>query len=253
MSKEGVGQAECLVLRERMQEVGVRAVLFDLDDTLFKTYFTEGRRIYKVALEAKLGYELVEKEFMAEWYGQWRELKKTHGVHPRFHRQISEVMAAKYGFEPLPDDLEAAYGDMCEVIYKTVPEEMPGTKETVAALKEAEIGVYVVTHAEEDWTELKLSNWQGVFDGVHCVDVNNHKDAAAWAEALEEFGLSPAEVAVVGDNVEADIEPMARLGVRYKFRMSASWGPTSQPLPAETWEIDNLYQIVEFFLDGKGE
>lgn len=248
MSKEANGaEVDENNLGERMAQLGIKAVLFDLDETLFKTYFFEGRRIFKRALEAEIGEDLSEDKFMDDWYKLWKGLKKDHGVHPRANRIVSEMMVEKYGRTQMTEDLEAAYVAMCDLIYHTVPEEQPGMKETIEALKQAGIGVYVVTHAEKEWTEFKLSNWQGTFDGVFCVDVLGEKDVQAWALAMEEFCLSPVEVAVVGDNVEADLLPVARLGVRYKFRMSASWGPSSK-LPAETVEVDDLEQIIEFFL-----
>lgn len=265
MSKEVViAESDVERLRRGFEELGIKAALFDLDDTLFKTKFKEGAEMYKQVLEQEIGIEIDNDKFVDEWFSLWFELKKVHGVPVRLNRDVTEEMSARYGARAMTTRLEEAYESMMEFLYKTLPEEMPGASRTVAMLRKAGVKVYVVTHAEEEWTHFKLSTWKtkerwleyGIEDGdevvagVFCVSVDKHKDIDAWIEALESFGLSPAEVMVAGDNVAADIVPMARLGVRHKFRMSASWGPSTKPLPAETVEVDDLYQMVESFLKG---
>ncbi len=235
------------LLKEVFKEEGIRAVLFDLDDTLMRTYFREGRLVFMRALEKTIGREIEEKDFMAEWYELFKLKKAGYGVSPNTFLGISQEMTRKHGGDVDDPLLATAFDEMIEVIYETVPENIPGAFEAVQIIKAAGVDVGIGTHAEYDWTWKKLKNWRGEFRAVHCIDVYGPKDARGWLELMNIMGVDPTQVAMVGDNIEADIIPGQELGVKHLFRVASSWGKAKN-LPEGVHEVENLEEIIEIFL-----
>lgn len=245
--KENESQIGINALTEALERKGIKAVLFDLDDTLTKTYFTEGRRIFKEALEELARVEIDEPSFMAEWYSSFRSLQAEFGVHPETTTMVAKMMADKYGVAYGDERLQMAYGAMWSQMYDVIPGAMPGAKETVLALRQAGLEVFVVTHGEAEWTRRKLSEWLDLIDGVVCVDVRKKKDSYQWGLAMQAYGVSPLEVMVVGDNLEADIKSASDLGVTHLFRVAVRWGK-AEVLPEGVNEVMDLREILEVLM-----
>ena len=80
-------------------------------------------------------------------------------------------------------------------------------------MKAADRRVFLFTHAEEPWTLWKLEQTGliGKFDKVECFSVNEVKSVQQKA-ALENLGIDPRRLLVIGDNVRGDIQPLYELG-----------------------------------------
>jgi FMN phosphatase YigB (HAD superfamily) len=233
-------------LKEVVVKEGLKAVIYDLDDTLTRTYFTEGRKIYMKALEELIGQPIDEEKFMKDWYNDFKNSKPLFQVNPLTHQHTSKKMAAKFGVDFNDERLQLAYQEMWRVIYESIPENVAGAFESVQMFKAAGLDVGVATHGQYDWTWLKLTNWRGEFKKVHCIDVNGPKGPSQWLEAMELMGAKPVECIVAGDNVESDILPALELGVKHVFRVAASWG--SSPLPEGVCEVHDLREMVSILI-----
>src|SRR5688572_6459985 len=90
---------EAGILKEVFKKEGIKAFLFDLDDTLTKTYFSEGRRIYMKALEELSGQPIDEKKFMKDWGAHFEFSRHAFNVNPLTHYRTSIEFAKRHGID----------------------------------------------------------------------------------------------------------------------------------------------------------
>lgn len=87
---------------------------------------------------------------------------------------------------------------------------LPGIREAVAAVA-ARFRVVLVTKGDLFHQERKVAS-SGLADLFHRIEIVSEKDPATYRRVLGEFGLAPAQFAMVGNSLRSDIEPVVRLG-----------------------------------------
>lgn len=222
-----------LELRETMSRLGIKCILYDLDDTLiytseiFKACMDE--YITTVAIETGMDKNLVAKllqEINDEEY-------LTKGVNPKRWDSVVERMALL-----IPDWAEEILGnlDILHKIYTIEPKLRPGVKKTLKTMEEAGIKQGLITHANVEWTNRKmdaLNLWEH-FNTVVIVGEDGHKGPENWKQGMDELGFLPEECLIIGDSLKGDVISGASLGARTMWLQNGS-----------TWSVYKVGQVPE--------
>ena len=198
-----------------------KAVLFDLDDTLYE-YAPCNRRGLAAAREV-LGsaFEIPAQEFHAlhdEVRGQLaRELRGQAASHNRalFFKRMVEAVAG--GLHPAAADLvRRMYGSYWEAFYERM-QPQADAPEVLAALKASGPLALVSNHtALPQLEKIAALGFDGLFDAVvTSEEAGVEKPAARIFEvALERVGAGREEAVMIGDDPETDIAGAAAFGMK---------------------------------------
>jgi putative hydrolase of the HAD superfamily len=215
--------------------VGYRALLLDLDDTLFDR--TAALRAWsEVVARAQLGRPLTESE--------WRVLVEIDG---RGHRSREDM--ASDARERLGLSIDA--GRFGHVLGEHVVREA-GVVETIAALAET-MRIAIVTNGGSAQRE-KLTAI-GLEEVVHMVFVSSEIGTAKPALAIFERALrwtehAPADVLFVGDDPVIDLAPAASLGMATAWRCRDHAWPVE--LASPTHRIDSIAELASLCQNRRG-
>ncbi|WP_204059203.1 HAD family hydrolase [Microbispora corallina] len=197
----------------------IRAILFDLDETLF-----DHRRA--VAYAATRWTEALSPghELLMETPALWLDLEDKHL--PAWHagecsfaeqrrRRLREFCGRLC--LPVPADLDAAYGEFL-LHYEDAWTAFPDAAATLDALEGRGLTLGVLTNGTPVQQEAKLRRI-GLLDRLDPVLTpdalgGNFKPAAeCYLEAAAKLGLRPQEVLLVGDNLMLDAVGPTRVGM----------------------------------------
>jgi len=201
------------------RERNVQKILFDGDDTLWKTV-----PIFRSQMEKC--YDLLAKTDIMpreDWKNKITEINNAlfeeHGVNPNRWDILVGELAHSY---PLTPKILSEAKNIFSTIYQTPPQFIEGTEAGLNFLKNIDtVELGVITHAGREWTWkkyqwLKLDrflNWDDIF----LVDENGHKTKESWQKGMEYHRVNPENCLVVGDSPRADINPVCELGVEHCF------------------------------------
>lgn len=209
-------------VKEKLEKLGIKAVLFDLDDTLIYTqeifykYIVE----YSTVVAQQTGKSFTEVKSLLDEINI-EEYKKM-GVNPLRWASVLDRMA---GYFPGHENVVVDNLGVLMKIYTTVPREREGAKVALEVLRELGVKVILVTHANVDWTHFKLNSlglWD-YFDQVYIANENGHKKKDDWSNAMVNIGELPENCLVVGDNVRGDVCPADELGARTMWVCGSTW------------------------------
>jgi len=224
MTKEGlVAPERSVLLKEWLGRHGIKAVIFDLDDTLLDTH---------ALIEEKLNaFKLFFHEHFPEKAPEELDrlideadmkVFETHSVsNERWNGLTTLVMASCGG----TSDLYQQGAGILLSMYDESPKPFPGASETVRAFRSAVPHLGVVTHANEAYTNLKLATtgFGELFDHVQIADEWGHKSADDWKQAIQALGVQPREALVIGDSVRGDMRAAREAGVIHLVNLPSPW------------------------------
>jgi len=193
---------------------GIKAFFLDLDDNLVHTNIIFLTQIELFCKHVADRYPGVTQDGFSKLVHEINNrLFVTNGVSPHSWDENCVELCQCY-----PDAVQYIKEGMVHIrqIYQTAPQWKNGTVEFLTTLKSEGIPTYIVTHADEDWTAIKVSTL-GIAQyvtAIHVVPARAHKTAAEWTKALNRFGFLPEEVCVSGDSLKTDINPAYEAGVR---------------------------------------
>lgn len=222
-----------LSLKEKLKNTGISGVCFDLDDTLLNTNNDFGmwmRRFVSAATE-KSGLD---------WNVAWSKLVEINNqLHQTHFVKIDRLTFAAEKLDEFlgTTPLFANHSDLLLAIYTHSPKKFDGTDETLEDFKNSGLKMALVTHAEVDWTNLKIdqNDIRKYFDHIEIADAGRHKNSQDWAVAINKLGLTPSQVLIVGDNKIGDILAAIKIGV-----------PPENCICIESpWEVYNAGQLPE--------
>ncbi|MEO8809421.1 MAG: HAD family hydrolase [Rhodanobacter sp.] len=87
---------------------------------------------------------------------------------------------------------------------------LPGIRDAVATVA-AQFDVVLITKGDLLHQEKKVAQC-GLASLFRRIEIVSEKNTAAYQRVLSEFGLPPAQFAMVGNSLRSDIEPVLRLG-----------------------------------------
>ncbi len=222
----------------------IRAVIFDLDDTLYdyKTLDREaGRRVRElVCKRLDISADRYEEAFL---YGRSMTKERLGDMAASHNRMLYFQKTLEYlNCKPLSLSLQ-----MYETYWGTFLTQMelyPGVRALLDRLHEREIRVGVCTDLTAHIQHRKLEAL-GLADDIDCMvsseEAGREKPAPEiFALCLEKLGLRPAQVCFVGDDYRRDVMGAAAAGMRVVwFRPDQG---TVQKSGAEDYDVITDYK-----------
>lgn len=227
----------------------LRAVIFDLDDTLFDD--TGCTHAGLRALAAQSGLSVPPGELFARHAAHIRAIDPllfrgeltAHGARVlRFTRLLTELGV------PDPDG-EAATVTYREA-YRAAWAPLPGAAEVLHELRAAGLRLAVLTNYVREVQALKLAHFglDALVDAVLCVEeVPAAKpDPRAYHAACAALAVTPAEAVMVGDSREKDVQGARRAGLRAVWvnRGSQAAPEPGVPVIAHLKELPGVLSLV---------
>jgi FMN phosphatase YigB (HAD superfamily) len=232
-------------LKEKFEKLGVKAILFDLDDTLIFTgeMFNKYKEEFLVQVSTETG---IEMEVLKESLDRIDlEEYKRMGVNPeRWEMTISRMS------EEMPEARESLISNLAILgkIYTDEPRLRSGAKAILQILRELGMKMALVTHANEAWTwrKLEATGLAEFFDVIKIVNENGHKGVEDWAGAIDDLAVLPSECLGLGDSLSGDIIPAASIGVRTMWLHNGStWSAYRVgEVPESTIHLDEVNQLL---------
>jgi putative hydrolase of the HAD superfamily len=224
-----------------IQEKPIRAVLFDMDNTLFD--LVEAQIAACNAVVHHLGRDDGEELF--SYF-----LHTAHGFES--HENIREYLNARR----IPTN--GTYDAACR-IYDTeklrhiVP--YPGVTATLFAIRQQGYLMGIVTDAEKKDAALRLEKCgiRSLFDCVVTFDMVQKKKPAPepFRYALREMNVSKEEILLVGDSPRRDIEPCRALGIRTAYARYGDRFSSGREAVLSDYVMDSMNQLPAI-LEGCG-
>ncbi len=231
-------------LAELYRQRRIEAVLYDLDDTLIHTSelfrFCMETYVATVCIQTGLDPQTVLASLQAINDQEYR----TKGVNPARWSSVIERMALLY-----PNHCQAIIQnkDLLLQIYHMKPRIRAGACAILSQTSRAGVKQALVTHANVEWTNRKLSQlglWSH-FQTIVIADENGHKSSLDWQTAINGLDLNPSHCLVVGDNLSGDIIPAVELGARAIW-MPSPWSVYRQgSVPPGVVTINDLTDFPE--------
>lgn len=187
---------------------GIALVGFDADDTLWRSqdYFDDAQAQFERIVGAYVdladaGERLyaVEKRNIALFgYG-------VKGMVLSMVEAAVEITEARISATDLHRIVELG-----KALLRHPVELLPGVREAVSCIAD-EWPVVLITKGDLFHQEAKVreSGLSGLFRRIEIV---SEKDAATYARLFAEFGVAPAQFAMVGNSLRSDIAPVLELG-----------------------------------------
>lgn len=198
----------------RLEEMGVRGVLLDLDDHFLETTdfmhrhlgLFVGRIAEQTGQDYQSVWEMMKRHSDAAW--------GLYHVSPVRWRYVTEQMSRELGRQPA--DFKAAHDELL-TLYQKSPEPIKGALAVLRLMKEVlKLKVVFVTNANVDRTLAKFykHNLWRYTDNLVIADENGHKGVADWWAGVTLSGLPPEMLLGGGDSIEGDFIPLKQIGVR---------------------------------------
>jgi putative hydrolase of the HAD superfamily len=202
----------------------VRAVLFDMDNTLF--------------------------DFVASKLGACREVlsyiaREETNISENPSELFGYFLRGNYGFEDyenIRDFMEdrklftsKRYMHCCAIYEREKLQNLklyPGVKETLNELKKFGLKLAIITDADSYHALARLTRvgLLDSFDALIAADTTGTKkpDPAHFLFALQALGTRPEESLVVGDSIRRDIVPAHKLGLKTAYASYGDWRPAEK-------------------------
>lgn len=203
----------------------IRAVVFDLDDTLVDT---TGQLLEPAHADAAAAMIAAGLPGTVQEVAQARiDLARAHP-----DQSVDRLVAHRYGCE---DDAVVIAGHRAfyeRRVRKLDP--FPDATRVLSELGAAGVLRLLVTagHPPTQRQKLALAGLEELIDAVHIVDYSEPDKQAAIAELLDAHGLAPEETVVIGDRVDREIAAARRLGC-WAVRVAHGEGQWAQPANPE--------------------
>lgn len=232
-----------------MDKTQIKAILFDLDDTLLRTH--EVFRSVIEPLKKKLSKELNTNEAEFDQFFEEAIVKSYHKVkvnHVKLWKCVLQSIDSKYNF---PAGVrETSYGELMR-IYTIIPEVFEDSIPTLKALVAKGYTLGIVTHSNPDWAKLKIekTGLKEYFQYIKIVSSDKFKGSEDWAEAVVEMKMLPSMTVAVGDNVKGDAQAALDAGCSQAFLLIREIGWSvykSGDIPKGTLKIMQLKDLLKY-------
>lgn len=234
-------------LKVKLDFLGTDGLLFDADDTLFKTteYMVKHKTAFADWAASYLNrpFEEVEKIFIQAANDAYDVLHVAPERWDLAVRMTSEKLTGSK--TTLDGGIEIIRG-----LFFDSPEMIPGARLALEIFRATGRKMALVTHAamypapnHPSWTEIKLAKngLERYFDAVWIADEKRNKGEEDWAKGAEMLGLSFGKLMGFGDSVGADIIPMTNLGIM-AMAIKPTWKRSNGDLPSGVLLLGSLIE-----------
>jgi len=237
-------------LKEKLEGLGVKVVLFDYDDTLVNT-----RQVFEFYINMYLNsvaanYPLINYRALRDNFEEAnRRAYLRKSVHHKEKWDYSLKLLERV-CDDIPKGIIQKNRKILSRVFEDVPELHDGALDVLEMFRGAGIRMGLVTHANEEWTERKLEG-NGIrhfFEHIVVVDESGPKDSRAWRGAIELFGVDPSQVMIVGDNVIGDMDAGDKAGAGYLLHVGGdTWSVYKEGvLPSGVVTISGIGELLNF-------
>jgi len=190
----------------------IRAVLFDLDNTLIDFMKMKTKCIdASITAMTKSGLKMSKKKAEEELF----KLYDVYGIEYEFiFQKFLKKVLGKVDLKILASGI---------VAYRQVRagylEPYHGVKDTLKALKRKGLKLGIVTDAPKvnAWIRLVSMGVEDYFDVIVCSGIKKKPDSLPFRKALKQLGVKPTEALMIGDWPERDVTGAKRLGIKSCF------------------------------------
>ncbi len=234
----------------------IRYVAFDADDTLFDT------SPYYKAMMLEMG-ERASELINPQLYHP-EEATKIYDAGVQIHRELQRPILLDH---LVGKALERVYGEgysnqshvetflkhLISDFYKQSPEILPGVLEVLDMLDRRGIRIGVHSHAQNEWTEIKVQYLKEAFFHAYgreieiqffSTSLDSIKNEKGWEEAIEEFDFEMERTLVVGDNLRDDILAASKIGVPNLVFVS-NGRDIDVPKDKGILEVENIQKVLD--------
>lgn len=227
-----------------MDQWGIETVCWDFDGTLVDT-----KSVFNEAMVNASGFLL----FGEAWGSQEEEngrlkqaqefkklvmdeivwsLRPEFGVNPTIMEATVKLAAQVLTLDLNSEQVDWAVERVRFIYSKDVPVVFEGAMEVVGLINKTGTTSVLTTHAEADWTWNKQigTGFVGKFEQVVHFSIDEPK-SVQWVRELVRLGVDPRALLVVGDNLEADIQPPVELGARGVWVLNGQLGKPMDEYP----------------------
>jgi putative hydrolase of the HAD superfamily len=216
----------------------MKAVLFDLDGTLFdrdaavRDLVEAQYAAFAPTLGTALRSEFVARVLELDDHG-YRDKSEVYATIAR-ERGLSEKLAR----ELTADFLRRYDHAFCRPF--------PDTVSTLTELKRRGLKTGVITNGRQSVQDGKIDALaiRGLLDTVSISEAEGLRkpDRRIFERTLARLGVAPADCAFVGDHPEVDVAGARSAGLHAIWRRSPHWGPPADPVPT----IDTLGDLLQY-------
>lgn len=234
----------------------IQYVLFDADDTLFDTSHYYQDMMLKMGERAS---ELINPELYAPDEAT-RIYEAGLEIHKELQRPIlldllvGKALQRVYG-EGYTNQIhvETFLKHLVSDFYKQSPEILPGVLEVLDMLDRRGIRIGVHSHAQNEWTEIKVQYLKDAFFHAYgreieiqffSTSLDSIKNEKGWEEAIEEFDFEMERTLVVGDNLRDDILAASKIGVPNLVFVS-NGRDIDVPKDKGILEVENIQKVLD--------
>ena len=197
----------------------IKAILFDLDDTLLD-------RTSSLAEFVKAHYQRFKLDHVAyeTYHRRFMELdQRGYAAKPQMFQTLIDDFAVPASVEALLDDFQQAAWNSCTLL--------PDAAAVLAELRVRGYKLGVITNGE-DWSQMRKLHVTGLLPLVDLIVISENEqikkpDPLIFTRAAERLGVRPEECAFVGDHARNDVYGAGAVGMR------TIWYPGEQQWPAE--------------------
>lgn len=241
------------LIKEVVTSRGIKAFLFDLDDTLVDTNTVFKNRMGKFSDDAAhmSGREgVITRQILRQALDGLRDhLGLDHDLMAvAAHNTLRNV-----GLDPDSHHVSSIIAELLEIYTGKDYQKFHGVEETLNALHGTGADTYIVTHASTVSTQGKLraARLTGRFKGVFCIDPRGKKDEYAWRSVInDQLQLQPEQVFVTGDSWTSDIAPAVAVGVplNHILRIRTEHNYSNNGVVAGVQEADSVRDLPQYLL-----
>lgn len=193
-----------------MKEQPIKVIAFDADDTLWSNepFFQEIEKQYTNLLQA---YGTSEDISAALFQTEMNNLKHLGYGAKAFTISMVETALLISGQKISGTDIQHII-DLGKTLLKMPIELLPGVQETLKALKErGQYKLVVATKGDllDQENKLERSGLSHYFDHIEVMSDKTEKEYIRMLNILQ---ISPSELAMVGNSLKSDIQPVLSLG-----------------------------------------
>ncbi len=241
------------LINEVVAANGIRAFLFDLDDTLLDTnaIFKDRMRIFSEDAARMSGADATATRNMLRH--ALDGLRDHLGLDHDLMAVAAHNTLRTVGLDPDNPHAKRIVEELLEIYSGKGYQRFHGAEETLNVLHGTSADTYIVTHASAASTQGKLrtTRLNGHFKGVFCIDPKGKKDEQAWSSVISDrLQLMPEQVFVTGDSWTSDIAPAVAVGVPRAqiLRIRTEHNYSNNGVVEGVQEVDSVRELPEYLL-----
>lgn len=225
---------------ERIYRRAIKAVLFDMDNTLFDFVAAKHVACREILLFIAREEENTTED-PSELFGYF--LRGIHGFEN--WENIKDYMQERRLFTA------QRYTQCCKIYEREKLQNLelyPGVKDTLDELKKQGLKLAIITDADSYHALARLTRVELLdsFDTLIAADMTGTKkpDPAHFVFAMQALGTRPEESLVVGDSILRDIVPARKLGMKTAYASYGDWRPPEEMDLCFDFRLDTFSDLL---------